>query len=133
MFYNFGDIVADHRVDVQLFFVTSSEDQAGRLSKRFVNSAYHVAVTWVQANRLATEVIKDAMAANLANTPSAIIIDYDSFGPVFWRFFSSLRGAIGDRYVEYVIVDLPADENEHAELQAANVTAMPAADSTSCI
>jgi hypothetical protein len=132
MFYNFGAIVADRRVDIQLFFVTSGEEEAARLSKRFVNSAYHVTVTWVQANRLASDVIKDAMAANLANTPSAIIIDYDSFGPTFFSFFRSLRGAIGDRYVEYVIVDLPADENEHPDLRAANVTAMPAAVSTSC-
>lgn len=124
MFCNPGDIVADRRADIHLFFVTSNEEEAPRLAKRFVNSAYHVTVTWVRAVWLAPEVIKDAMAARLCITPSAIIIDYDSFGPSFLGFFRSLRGAIGDHYVEYVIVDLPADENEHPELQAANVTTL---------
>lgn len=132
MVYNFGAIAAGHRVDVQLFFVTGSEEEAARLSKRFVNSAYHVTVTWVRADTVATEVIKDAMAANITSTPSAIIIDYDSFGSALWSFFRSLRAAIGGRYVEYVIVDLPAGESELAELQAANVTAMPAAASATC-
>jgi hypothetical protein len=126
MVYNFGAIVADRRVDIQLFFVTSCEEEATCLAKRFTNSAYHVTVTWVLANRLATEVIKAAMAADISKTPSAIIIDYDSFRHSLWGFFRSLRQAIGDYYVEYVIVGLPADEKAHTELQAANVTAMQA-------
>lgn len=124
MVFKFGAIAADRSVEIQIYFVTGSEDDVVRLAERFVSSAYRIDVTWVQADIKAAAVIRDAMAARQSWSPSAIILDYTSFGHSLWNFFWGLRQGLGDRYVEYVVFDLPDDEIERPELQAANVTAI---------
>jgi hypothetical protein len=133
MVFNFGTITADRSFEIRLFFVTSVEEEAVHLAGLFSNLAYRITVTWVQADFHAADTIKDIMAAQLPSIPSAIILDYDSFGQGLWNIFRTLRCTMGERYVEYVIVDLPESETGHFDLQAANVTAIPSVNSATCL
>jgi hypothetical protein len=125
MAFNFGVFAADQNFEIQIFFVTSTQEEATLLAERFVNSAYRIAVTWVRADSNATLAITDAMSGRDAWLPTAIVLDFASYGQGLWNEFRKLRRAIGDRYVEYVVFDVPAEEIEQAGLRSANITMVP--------
>ena len=125
MAYNFGSFAADHKVEIRIFFVTSYEDDAARFAARFTNVGYRIVITWVRASQLAVDDITASMCALPSFTPTAIILDYSSFGGEMWDVLQSIRQAIGDRYVEYVVFDVPDVEFECSDLRAANTTFVP--------
>jgi hypothetical protein len=123
--YNSGMNAAYGNAEVQIYFVTSSKNEAKLLAKRLVGLTHSIEVNWVRGDQRAGNAIKNAMASRMSWAPSAIILDYASLGKGLWSLFGSLRRAVGDRYVEYVVFDLPRDECERPELCAANVTVLP--------
>ena len=71
---------------------------------------------------MSTRAITGAMTATGTWMPTAIVLDYASYGQRLWSEFRKLRRAIGDRYVEYVVFDVPAGEVEPTGLRGANIT-----------
>jgi hypothetical protein len=125
MAYNFGSFAANHKVEIRIFFVTSNEEDAGRFAARFANVGYRIVITWVHASQSAIDDITASMCALPSFTPTAIILDYSSFGGEMSDVLQSMRQAIGDRYVEYVVFDVPDVEFERSELHGANTTIVP--------
>ena len=125
MAYNFGSFAANHKVEIRIFFVTSNEEDASRFAARFANVGYRIVITWVHAGQRAIDDITASMCALQSWTPTAIILDYSSFGEELWDVLQSIRRAIGDRYVEYVVFDVPDVDFERSDLHAANTTLVP--------
>jgi hypothetical protein len=125
MSYDAGPAAANGSFAVDIYFVTDSQNEAVLLAKRLLGLAQRVAVNWVSGDQRAVATIEQALKTRGASAPSAIILDYASLGKRLWSIFKALRRAIGDRYVEYVVFDLPSEECQRPELRAANVTTMP--------
>jgi hypothetical protein len=126
MVFNFSSIAVGKKYEIQIFFVASSEKEAMRLGEQLANSHHRIAVDWVPADLQAAEAVKQAMVAQQSWTPTAIILDYESYGEEMWGILRSLRSAIGDRYVEIVVFDLPIEQLERSDLKAANITVVQA-------
>ncbi len=122
MVSNIHAIAADRSIRIQIFFVASCEKEAVRLSGQLANSDYRISVDWIAADLRVANAVKHGMAAQQSWTPTAIILDYQSYGEEMWSILRSLRRTIGDRYVEFVVFDLPTEELDRPDLNAPNIT-----------
>jgi hypothetical protein len=124
MVFNFRNPAEGAAYEILLLLVSDEREDGPRLANALSGGDHSVSVEWISADEAAPAAIRRLALSRFLHLPTIVTVDYQSFGNRFRAMLHEIRHALGERYAEFIAINVPGDTTIVTALRNHGVTVL---------